>query len=432
MPIILFSDALWWLVVFAFFLLSRQASKDPQTRRKWQQIFAQPLSAVCATVFCFYALIASVDSLHFEDSSTPTHEIVSVLDLLLVQFSERTELTYSAPFANHLHSKMTVTENGINQRKNLPLKKAPQQTTTNTIKSFSWGALIGLMVSLLLILSIHILTRHWQWKTRKYAYATLLVLICVNTVFLSMSQYFHVFGTDKIGNDIFYDAIKGIRTAMLIGTLTTLILLPFALITGISAGFYGGVMDDIIQYIYTTLNCVPSVLLIASSVLLLQGFLDNHPDWFSEVTIRSDARLVLLCFVLGLTSWTGLCRLLRAQTLKLKNLEYIDASRAFGLPSLTILKKHILPNLNHIVLIVIVLDFSGLILAEAVLSYIGVGVDPTMPSWGNMINAARFEISKEPVIWWPLVTTFFLMFNLVLVTNLFADRVRQVFDPRQA
>ena len=433
MSVILLSDALWWLVIISLFILGWQARKNPQTRMKWHKIFANSLTTVCATTFFFYALIASLDSIHFKNTKSDTNtEVISVIDLLLTNLTKTKELTYSAPLSHQLHSKMTVTNAvGITERKHLPLKRIAQQTPTNTITAIAWGLLFGILCTIILILPIHWTTRSWHWHTRKHAYITLTMLICGNAIMLELSQYFHIFGTDKIGNDVFYDAIKGIRTAMLIGTLTTLVLLPFALLSGISAGFYGGFIDDIIQYIYTTLNSVPGVLLIASSVLLLQSFIDNNPNWFSEQIIRSDTRLILLCLILGLTSWTGLCRLLRAETLKLKSLEYVDASRALGISSFNLLKKHILPNVTHIVLIVVVLDFSGLILAEAVLSYIGVGVDPTMPSWGNMINTARFEISQQPVVWWPLIATFMLMFVLVLVTNLFADRVRQVFDPRQ-
>jgi len=89
-----------------------------------------------------------------------------------------------------------------------------------------------------------------------------------------------------------------------------------------------------------------------------------------------------------------------------------------------------MPNLMHLVLIALVLDFSGLVLAEAVLSYVGVGVDPTTPSWGNMINQARLEMAREPMVWWSLLSAFTFMFILVLAANLFSDRVQRVLDPR--
>jgi peptide/nickel transport system permease protein len=145
---------------------------------------------------------------------------------------------------------------------------------------------------------------------------------------------------------------------------------------------------------------------------------------------RADIRLLFLCIILGITSWTGLCRLLRGETLKLREVEYIQAAVSFGVSHGKIIAKHILPNVMHIVLITIVLDFSGLVLAEAVLSYIGIGVDPTMNSWGNMINRARLEMAREPMVWWSLLSAFIFMFVLVLAANLFSDAVRDAFDPR--
>jgi len=160
--------------------------------------------------------------------------------------------------------------------------------------------------------------------------------------------------------------------------------------------------------------------------------MDNNPQWFETVEQRSDLRLLFLVVILGVTSWTGLCRLLRAETLKISQIEFVTASKAFGVSKFTIIRKHIIPNLMHIILISVVLDFSGLVLAEAVLSYVGVGVDPTMYSWGNMINQARLEMAREPMVWWSLFSSFIFMFLLVLSANLFSDRVQTVLDPRNA
>ena len=141
-------------------------------------------------------------------------------------------------------------------------------------------------------------------------------------------------------------------------------------------------------------------------------------------------RLLLLCMILGITSWTGLCRLLRAETLKIREMDYVVAARALGVGKFQLLKRHVLPNVMHLVMITIVLDFSGLVLAEAVLSYINIGVDPSTYSWGNMINTSRLEMAREPIVWWSLTAAFIFMFTLVLAANLFADVVRDAFDPR--
>ena len=231
---------------------------------------------------------------------------------------------------------------------------------------------------------------------------------------------------------MFYQAIKSIRTGLVIGTLTTLVMLPLAILFGILAGFFRGWVDDLIQYIYTTLNSIPGVLLIAASVLMVQVYMANHEAEFTSVIVRADMRLLFLCLILGVTSWTGLCRLLRAETLKLREMEYVQAAQALGVKQHSLLLQHILPNVMHIVLISVVLDFSSLVLAEAVLSYINIGVDPTTFSWGNMINGARLEMAREPIVWWSLSAAFIFMFALVLAANLFADVVQNAFDPRSA
>jgi peptide/nickel transport system permease protein len=247
---------------------------------------------------------------------------------------------------------------------------------------------------------------------------------------LALCGYYHILGTDKVGQDVFYLSLKSIRTGLVIGTLTTLMMLPFALFLGITAGYFQGWVDDVIQYLYTTLSSIPSVLLIAAAVLMMQVYMETHPELFDTIGARADLRLLFLCIILGVTSWTGLCRLLRGETLKLREMEYIQAAHAFGVSHWRVVSRHILPNVMHIVLITTVMDFSGLVLAEAVLSYVGVGVDPSMISFGTMINAARLEMAREPMVWWALLAAFTFMFTLVLSANLFADAVQNAFDPR--
>jgi len=164
----------------------------------------------------------------------------------------------------------------------------------------------------------------------------------------------------------------------------------------------------------------------------MQVIIDAHPQWFATAAERADLRLLALCAIMGMTSWTGLARLLRGETLKLRELDYIQAAHAFAVPHWRILARHILPNLLPIVLIALVMDFSSLVLSEAVLSYVGIGVDPATISFGTMINNARLELGREPVVWWSLAAAFSAMFVLVLAANLFADAVRDAFDPRAA
>jgi peptide/nickel transport system permease protein len=256
------------------------------------------------------------------------------------------------------------------------------------------------------------------------------MLLMLGGVLAHLAAGYHVLGTDKVGQDVLYISLKSIRTGLVIGTLTTLVTLPLAIGFGIAAGYFRGWIDDIIQYVYTVLNSIPGVLLIAAAVLIVQVYIESNPEIFDTAAARADIRLLALCLIMGVTSWTGLARLLRGESLKLRTLDYVEAARAFGVSHARIISRHIFPNVFHLVLIAIVLDFSGLVLAEAVLSYVGVGVDPSMYSWGNMINGARLELAREPTVWWQLGAAFVFMFTLVLAANLFADGVRDAFDPR--
>jgi peptide/nickel transport system permease protein len=262
------------------------------------------------------------------------------------------------------------------------------------------------------------------------ALVTVAVMSLLGGLLLALAGPYHVMGTDTTGNDVLYQSLKSIRTAFVIGTLATVATLPLAVVLGIMAGYFKGWVDEIIQYVYTVLSSVPNVLLIAACVLMVQVFLDKNPDLFETGAERADLKLFLLCVVLGLTGWAGLCRLLRGETLKLRELEYVQAASAFGVSHTRIMLRHIFPNVAHLMLIVTVLEFSALILYEAVLSYVGVGVDPSMNSFGGMINLARNEMSREPVVWWSFASAFAFMVALVLAANLFADGVRDAFDPR--
>jgi peptide/nickel transport system permease protein len=163
---------------------------------------------------------------------------------------------------------------------------------------------------------------------------------------------------------------------------------------------------------------------------MVQVFIDKNPQLFDTGLERADLKLFLLCVILGLTSWATLCRLLRAETLKLRELDYVQAATAFGVSDWRIMVRHIFPNVVHLILITTVLGFSDLILYEAVLSYVGVGVDPSMNSFGGMINLARSEMSRDPIVWWSFASAFVFMVTLVLAANLFSDGVQAAFDPR--
>ncbi|MEA3433472.1 MAG: ABC transporter permease [Campylobacterota bacterium] len=438
---LLWTDIMVWFLVISLLVWSRTIARSPQVKKIWHTIFKSSIAMASAIILLFYLFFTLLDSVHLRFATQPTEskseqvqygEIVSLLDLLFAHNIKSTERTYSAPFATHEYvSSIVVDESGMTKQEYLPLKHVSQSDEL-MMKSF-FAIFIGLVISGVLVF-LHIFWRKKRgfkselpWRT---AYLTITILLVTFIWFYMLSYHYHVLGTDKVGGDVLYQSLKSIRTGVLIGILTTLIMLPVAIILGVSAGLFGGWVDDVIQYLYTTLSSIPGVLLIAAGVLSMQVMMDSNPSWFETTLERSDLRLLFLIMILGITSWTGLCRLLRAETLKISQIEFVTAAKAFGVGKLTIIRRHIIPNLMHIILISVVLDFSGLVLAEAVLSYVGVGVDPTMHSWGNMINQARLEMAREPMVWWSLFSAFVFMFILVLAANLLSDRIQTVLDPR--
>jgi peptide/nickel transport system permease protein len=446
-PLLLWSDVLIYLLVIALCLFFLRLRRDPQTREHWRQVFSTRLGMVTMTLILVYVGIALLDSLHFRRALAPVAgspegevfydgKVSSVLDVMLGGMGERFERTYSAPFALDSFEKQDMQdEAGQTYRDFPPLKHAgrhleqPEHRWRDVLAKSVTALLWGLLLAALVIAPQWLLLRRspLPWSA---SWVTQAVVICLAVWLVNISRYYHVLGTDLGGVDVAYQSIKGIRTGVLLGTLATLIMLPIAITLGVMAGYFKGWVDDVVQYLYTTLSSIPGILLIAASVLLFQVYIDLNPDFFSVGLQKADARFLALCFILGVTSWSSLCRLIRAETLKISQLGYVQAAHAFGVSHRRILTRHILPNVTHIILITFVLDFSALVLAEAVLSYIGVGIDPTMASWGNMINGARAELSREPVVWWTLTGAFFFMFVLVLAANLFSDLVRDAFDPR--
>tara|TARA_R100000005_G_scaffold96599_3_gene84979 strand:+ start:970 stop:2340 length:1371 start_codon:yes stop_codon:yes gene_type:complete len=446
-PVILWSDALIFLLVISLALFFWRLRNDPQTRERWAEVFSSRLGMVAFTVIAAYIMVALLDSLHFRRAlenpeSLATEEVfydnkvTSVFDVLTGGMGERFERTYSAPFALLSFEKENIKDaDGHDIRDFPPLRHAGQHLShpderAGDILGKSVRALLwGLLLCALVITPQWLLLRgsRFPWLA---SWTTQAVILCSAVWMVSLSRHYHILGTDQGGADVLFQSLKGIRTGVLLGTLATLVMLPIAVTLGVMAGYFKGWVDDVVQYLYTTLSSIPGILLIAASVLLFQVYIDLNPDFFAVGMEKADAKFIALCFILGVTSWSTLCRLIRAETLKISQLGYVQAAHAFGVSHTRILGRHVLPNVVHIILITFVLDFSALVLAEAVLSYIGVGVDPSMGSWGNMINGARSELSREPTIWWTLTGAFFFMFVLVLAANLFSDLVRDAFDPR--
>ena len=463
--VLLWTDAVMWALVAALLVYARVVWRSPNLRASWTLVLRDAAAFASAIVLGLCLLLTLLDSVHFRralpvagaDTQTAIKaydtRTQSALDALLARLVESREETYSRPLAYQSFTLESLTVAGEVRR--LPprlrhggahLRDPAQQGSGDIALRVVGGVALGAVVALLLsACTVRGVARRqgWRWRDaaarvlrdetdiRWRAALTMLTALCLlaGPAALLMNDY-HLLGTDRTGNDVFYQALKSIRTAFVIGTLATIATLPLAVGLGLMAGYFKGWVDEAIQYLYTVLSSVPNVLLIAACVLMVQVFLDQHPELFETGAERADLKLFLLCAILGLTGWAGLCRLLRAEALKLRELEYIQAATAFGVGPWRIIARHLMPNVMHLVLITTVLDFSGLILYEAVLSYVGVGVDPSMNSFGGMINLARSEMSRDPLVWWSFAAAFGFMVTVVLAANFFADGVRDAFDPR--
>jgi peptide/nickel transport system permease protein len=463
--VLLWTDAAVWMLVVALGAYGWQVARRPHLRANWRKVFADAPALASSVVLLACLLVTLADSLHYRPRLPPVpgaatasvaHDTRtwSLLDGLLSRLIESRETTYSRPLSYASFTKESVEREGGRVERVAPRLLHGgahlSDPSTQWAGDLLWRALGGALAGLAAAAGLSALVVWWLarsaghgWRVVwsdvrrgrtpipwRVAIATLVALGLLVGVVAALGMRYHVLGTDVTGNDVLYQTLKSVRTAFVIGALATLATLPLAVVLGIVAGYARGWLDEAIQYLYTVLSSVPNILLIAALVLMVQVFLDKNPDMFETGLERSDLKLFMLCMVLGLTGWAGLCRLLRAETLKLRELDFVQAAQAFGVGPGRIMSRHILPNVAHLVLIVTVLEFSSLVLYEAVLSYVGVGVDPTMNSFGGMINQARNEMNRDPVIWWPFASAFFCMLALVLAANLFADGVRDAFDPR--
>ena len=460
--VLLWTDIAIWLLILALIVYVLYARRQANLASTWRKVFADKAALASGVVLAACLLVTLADSVHFRSLLPPAKgvpaagpaydvRVQSLLDVVLRDLVDSRESTYSRPLAYVGFTKESQDVDGKVARVaprllhgGAHLTDPATQWAGDVARRIVFGLIEGIVAAAVVCaLVVALLPGAGGWRAKagaiwrgetqipwRVAGVTLAGLFALGGVIVSLMGYYHPFGTDVTGNDVLLQTLKSIRTAFVIGTLATLATLPFAVVLGIMAGYLKGWADEVIQYIYTLLSSIPNILLIAACVLMVQVFIDTHPDLFETGVERADVKLFLLCIVLGVTGWPGLCRLLRGETLKLRELEYVQAANAFGVSSSRIMVRHIFPNVAHLMLIVTVLEFSALILYEAVLSYVGVGVDPSMNSFGGMINFSRNEMSRDPIVWWPFAAAFAFMVALVLAANLFADGVRDAFDPR--
>ena len=412
-PVLLYSDIFFFVFVAALVGLFLWGRRREDYREAARRVLSNRWAAVCLVVICLYGLTALLDSIHYrkpvrtetgEVRTNQQDEVVygglrSVLDAILIHTypgvrEEKGDLnisfekSYSAPLADRTYDQIQDSETGKWRREEL---QVAERVLWDLEVPFLGGKVLRLWMEV---------------------------------------PGVHLWGTDKAGGDVFYKLIKGIRTALIVGLVTTMIVIPFAIIFGVTAGYFGGKVDDVIQFIYITLGSIPSILLISAMMIIVRAKMGAAREAGTDIYFQDDKIVLFLCAILGLIGWSSLCRLLRGETIKIRELDYVQAARAMGVNDLFIIGRHVVPNVIHVVLISSILRFSGLVMVEAILAYIKIGVPSTIQSWGRVVDGAREQLGRDPMIWWPVVGAFILMFFLVLSINIFGDAVRDALDPK--
>ncbi len=215
-------------------------------------------------------------------------------------------------------------------------------------------------------------------------------------------------GTDNLGRSVGLRLAQGTRIAFYVGILTSLIAIPLGALLGLAGGYFGGKVDSLVNWLCATVASMPGLLFIlAISLVVGKGLLG-------------------LIVGIGLTTWVGTCRTIRAETLKHRARAYVEAARTLGYSHARILFRHILPNVAHVLLIQFAIRFPSAVSTEVFISFLGIGVQGE-PSWGIMINNARMRLWQG--VWWEMAFTTLAIFVLVLVFNHLADTLRDRFDP---
>ena len=218
----------------------------------------------------------------------------------------------------------------------------------------------------------------------------------------------HPMGTDNLGRDVSLRLVQGARIAFHVGVMTSLIAIPLGVLLGLLGGYFGGKVDSVVIWLCATVASMPGLLFIlAISLVVGQGLLGIYLG-------------------IGLTTWVGVCRTIRAEVMKHRDRAYVQAARVLGYSHLRIMFRHILPNVAHIILIQFSIRFPSAIATEVFISFLGIGVQGE-PSWGIMINNARLRLWQG--VWWEMTFVSIAIFALVLSFNRLADELRDILDP---
>jgi len=235
----------------------------------------------------------------------------------------------------------------------------------------------------------------------------------------------NIFGTDFLGRSVLRKTLYGVKVSITVAFWASVISLVIGVPLGAAAGYFRGFVDEIIVWLYTTLSSIPYILLILAFALVLKGKAISL-EWTGLGTYEL-AGITTVYLAIGLTSWVGICRLIRGEVIKHKEREYVLAAKSYGCSSKRVIFKHLMPNVSHIIIINFSLRFVSFIQAEVILSFLGLG-EKNYPSWGAMIDTARLDLPKG--YWWEMTAATAAIFLISLALNIFGDALRDSLDPK--
>ena len=238
----------------------------------------------------------------------------------------------------------------------------------------------------------------------------------------------HLLGTDAHGRDLLVRLCYGAKISFMVGIVGAAVSLVIGVLWGAIAGYAGGRTDGVMMRFVDVLYSMPTIIF---AMVLMSAVEPSLRDWFSKLGFQDPgkaARVALLFFALGAVSWLTMARIVRGQVLSLRTRAFVDASRALGASPLHILGRHIIPNILGIVIVYLALTVPGIILYESFLSFLGLGIQPPMASWGSLIAEGAGQINPIQIYWWLLVFPAGLMVLTLLALNFLGDGLRDAWD----
>jgi ABC-type dipeptide/oligopeptide/nickel transport system permease subunit len=236
-----------------------------------------------------------------------------------------------------------------------------------------------------------------------------------------------ILGLDIEGRSVLWEMAYGTRIALLIMVCASALSISIGLVLGLIAGYFGGWVDDLITWLYSTVSSVPWLLLVIATAYVLQNVQMQNPNSTLGWAGEKLGGLPTVILALGLTDWVGLCRLIRGEVIKMRDLDFVTAARAVGLNRRRILLRHILPNTFHIVVITFSLGSVAYVQMETVLAFLGLGIT-NEPSWGKMIDDSKLELLQGR--WWEFAAATIAILILSLALNTLGDALRDALDPK--